>query len=83
LKATATSSDFGIADEFEDYETYFKQLFCVATYDLANSILSSLENIDVLFGEILSTYEAASKPPLPKRQGQSGVGGRVKKRRMQ
>lgn len=43
-----------LGDELEDYDTYFKQLFCVAAYDLANSILTSLENIGVLFGENLS-----------------------------
>lgn len=51
----ATNSDFGIDDEVEDYDTYFKQLFCVAAYDLAGSILANLESIGVLFGEILST----------------------------
>lgn len=51
----ATNSDFGIGGQVEDYDTYFKQLFCVAAYDLAASILSSLEDIGVLFGEILST----------------------------
>ncbi len=51
----ATNSDFGIGDEIEDYDTYFKQLFCVAANELADTISASLENIGILFGEILST----------------------------
>ena len=50
-----TSSDFGVRDNSDDHETFFKQLFCVAASDLAASVHDSLENIGVLFGEILNT----------------------------
>ena len=39
----------------DDYERCFKQLFCIAASELAVSLHDSLENIGVLFGEILNT----------------------------
>jgi len=50
-----SNSVFGIVDDFVDYESFFKQLFCVAAYEIAISMHDSLENMGVLFSEILST----------------------------
>ena len=45
-------SNDGIA---EDYSQTFKELFCVAAQDLANSIQEPLEKLGVLYDEIMST----------------------------
>lgn len=42
-------------DETEDYSQTFKQLFCVAAYDLASMIQEPFDNIGVLYDEIMST----------------------------
>ena len=42
-------------DETEDYSQTFKQLFCVAAYDLASTIQEPFENLGVLYDEIMST----------------------------
>lgn len=42
-------------DEFNEYSTVFKELFCVAAQDLAEQIQVPLENFGVLHDRILST----------------------------
>lgn len=42
-------------DEAEDYSQTFKELFCVAAYDLASMIQEPFENLGVLYDEIMST----------------------------
>ena len=42
-------------DGTEDYSQTFKQLFCVAAYDLASMIQEPFDNIGVLYDEIMST----------------------------
>ena len=43
------------AEETEDYTLYFKQLFLAAAGDLADAIQESIENIGVLFEDIMNT----------------------------
>lgn len=50
-----TLSDAGAVDANEDYSVIFKELFCVAAQDLAEQIHEPLENIGVLYNDIMST----------------------------
>ena len=43
------------SDGIEDYSQIFKELFCVAAHDLASMLQEPLENLGVLFDEIVST----------------------------
>ena len=55
LRSANPTTDFGAKNLSDDYEAFFKQLFCVAASDLAALLNESLENLGVLFGEILKT----------------------------
>ena len=55
---TATTSEFGfsrLGDGSDDYETLFKQLFCIAANNLAATLHDTLGNMGVLFGDICNT----------------------------
>lgn len=55
----------------EDYSVIFKELFCVAAQDLAEQIHEPLENIGVLYNDIMSTgtIENKKKAKLPVSSG--------------
>ena len=55
LRSANPTTYFGAKKLSDDYEAFFKQLFCVAASDLATLMNESLENLGVLFGEVLKT----------------------------
>ena len=54
-ETSAMHADFGLSDGNQDYETFFKQLFCVAACNLATTFHDKVDNMGVLFGDICST----------------------------
>ena len=48
----------------DDYDTVFKQLFCVAANDLAHSIQEPLANLGILFDDVLETGTLPHKTSL-------------------
>ena len=53
--AAFTSLSEDNADGLDDYESIFKQLFCVAASDLATTVQQPLANLGVLFDDIMET----------------------------
>jgi len=54
-RGTRSESIHCNTDSEDDYTTIFKELFCVAAKDLADSIQGPLHNLGLLFDEIMST----------------------------
>ena len=56
LRRTAPNSSSGDANEDpEDFSLIFKELFCIAAAELAEKINESVENLGVLYDDIMST----------------------------
>ena len=54
-EATFTSPGGEVTERLSDFESIFKQLFCVAASDLAATIQEQLINLGVLYDEIMET----------------------------
>ncbi|OBT92158.1 hypothetical protein VE01_10030 [Pseudogymnoascus verrucosus] len=53
----------------ENYSVIFRELFCTAAADLAEQLNQPLENVGVLFDEILNTGEMHNTEPGARRKG--------------
>ncbi len=72
LRSTSTSSSDGRSSSNgireDDYPTTFKELFCIAANDLANTVHTPFEHIGVLFENIMSTGTLNRNPNLKRLQ---------------
>ncbi|KAI9676790.1 MAG: hypothetical protein M1829_002885 [Trizodia sp. TS-e1964] len=67
------SSNTATASAFSDYSIIFRELFCIAASELAAQISEPLENLGVLYDEILSTGHAKNIKNIKNSQTKSGA----------
>ena len=61
LPETQDTTDQHLLDEMQDYAMTFKELFCAAAQDLANTVQAPLDAIGVLYDKIVDTSTVLPK----------------------